>query len=48
MDFFGSSAGEVVEAIGLRIDVGDIAAGQVTFGFEDASILERYLINTRG
>jgi len=33
MDFRGSSAGEVVEAIGLGVDVGDIAV-QITFEFE--------------
>ena len=39
MDFCGSSAGnEAVEAIGLEVDVGDIAAGQTTFGFEDVSM----------
>ena len=38
MDFCGFSAGnEVVEAIGLGVDVGDIAAGQTMFGFEDVS-----------
>jgi hypothetical protein len=38
MDFCGFSAGnEAVEAIGLGVDIGDIAAGQTTFGFEDVS-----------
>jgi hypothetical protein len=36
MDFYGFFASnEVVEAIGLGVDVSDIAVGQTTFGFED-------------
>jgi hypothetical protein len=46
MDFCRSSAGnEVVEAIGLEVDVGDIAAGQTTFGFEDVSMFPEKVEN---
>jgi hypothetical protein len=39
MDFHGSSNNnEVIRAIGLGVNVGDIIAGQITFRFKDDSI----------